>query len=501
MRRCLSALLFVVPVVGCVAADDSGADRPTGTREDGSRASMTWAPDLSSDCHALALSAAPWRQPTQGNDCAPGGGFWLLSTTTEDLDFRNQYKGVVHMDDFRPRSQGEADSPWEYGFYPRGDGRYRLGWVVDKVNFPKYVDRHTGAFLNDSFDANSTVARPNVGNDLVLDVDLRLRASEGVSDDRTVTVFEEPNWDQVISDPAGRVVGEAKNRVTVGITARSKAGVLYFVEINLYRTPNWDLVNDPADLYERQGNWDLPGFGTGQLVYYNGVHLSRVPGVGADLPALTPEPDGPMRHFTIPISTLFTSYAWPYPVGSWSDVEIAGIYIGTEIWGRGRVWFELEGYNLHGSSGSGGGGGGGGGDGGGGGSQPGYEGVFRVGEGLFYSNGSAYCQYDTWANFTCGTGLQSVDTVTAFSEVPADLIPAGLCQVTPCEESQPAYVGVFRVGEGLFYSNGSAYCQYDTWPHFECATGVTDFNAVTTFPSVPGGLESHGVCQIPENCL
>ena len=143
---------------------------------------------------------------------------------------------------------------------------------------------------------------------------------------------------------------------------------------------------------------------------------------------------------------------------------------------------------------------GGGGGGGGGGPQPGYQGVFRVGDAVCYSNGSVYCQYDTWASFTCATGLGSVDTVTAFSEFPDDLVHGGVCQVSPCAGSQPPHVGIFRVGPDLYYSNGSVYCQYDSWPHFQCATGLTDLSAVASFASVPGGLTPGGTCQIPESC-
>jgi len=346
--------LLVLGALALVRCDGQlGGDSPGTEREaQGSQQSFTWAPGFSNDCRAFALpttvpGATPISAP-EGNGCSSAGGrFWVLSGTNEDLDFRNLLSpsGVIHMGDLKPRSAGEADSPWEYGFYPKGDGTYRVGWALDKINFPKYVDRHCGTFLNDGYSTP-----PSIDDDLVLELDARLRGADAIADGSVVTTFRDPSWDQVILDPYGRTVGDAKNRITVGVSARSRDGVIYFLEVNLYRTKNWDQIPDAADLYDRQASWDIPG-AKGQVVYFNGARLSLVPGA-SDLPALAVEPDGPMRHFRVPISTLFKSYAWPYPVASWRDVVVIGTYVGPEIWGRGRLWFELENYRLQGGGGA-----------------------------------------------------------------------------------------------------------------------------------------------------
>lgn len=131
----------------------------------------------------------------------------------------------------------------------------------------------------------------------------------------------------------------------------------------------------------------------------------------------------------------------------------------------------------------------------------GYQGTFRVGADLYYSNGSVYCHYATWGDFVCGTGLTSADTVTSFGQIPAGLSPGGACSVPPCAPATPPCVGIFKVGAALHYSNGSTYCYYDTWEHFMCMTGMTDGSSLPSCPETLGQLPNGGVCQVPAQCL
>ncbi len=126
---------------------------------------------------------------------------------------------------------------------------------------------------------------------------------------------------------------------------------------------------------------------------------------------------------------------------------------------------------------------------------PPYVGTFKVGTSLYYSSGSVYCYYDNWHDFTCSTGLTNADSVTSFASLPDYLAPGGVCYDPAC-----AYVGIFRVGPGVCYSNGSAYCHYDTWGHFMCMTGLTSADQFPVFDHAPSYLESAGPCQVPPNC-
>ncbi len=144
-----------------------------------------------------------------------------------------------------------------------------------------------------------------------------------------------------------------------------------------------------------------------------------------------------------------------------------------------------------------------------------YVGIFRVGDGLNYSNGAAYCVYDTWEHFMCITGMADASGVPVFDAIPSGLSRSGVCEVPErCQEASPAdppaggsagpagppYVGIFRVGDGLNYSNGTVYCYYDTWEHFMCMTGMVDASGVPVFDSVPAGLSGGGVCEVPPRC-
>lgn len=151
--------------------------------------------------------------------------------------------------------------------------------------------------------------------------------------------------------------------------------------------------------------------------------------------------------------------------------------------------------------------------------SPPFVGIFRVGRGLNYSNGTEYCSYDTWEHFVCMTGMADASAVPVFDSVPSGLSRSGVCEVPErCEDASPAespsppppqgspsppsspFVGIFRVGDGLNYSNGTAYCYYDTWEHFMCMTGMADASGVPVFDSVPSGLSGGGVCEVPPRC-
>jgi hypothetical protein len=343
-------IVSLLATTACEGAVESGA-RDRGRGATSTRTDFTFAPLISSDCRALAApAAAGWRETPVGS-CQGSNGYWLLSGTNEDIDFNNYRlnQGELHMSDLRPQGAGEHDSPWNYAFHRLGD-RYRLGWVLDKVNYPKYLDRHTGVFLNDSFDHNRHVRRPTVADNLIVELDARLRANDQTTDHQTVvSIYTGPQLDTLVQDPAGRRIGAAKNRVTVGITATHSDGTTYFLEVNLFRSANWDQVPDSADLMDRQAHWDVTSTSgkrlKGQVAYFNGPRLSRLPGISADLPRL----GASWSHFRIPVSDLFRRYSWPYATGDWGQVSINGVYIGTEIWGRGRIWFEMENYRLYGT--------------------------------------------------------------------------------------------------------------------------------------------------------
>ena len=292
----------------------------------------TWAPYLASNCHAFAAPPEQgwYRWPDDSalkarcNASSPQAMKWLLSSTNEHSGF-----GGGTMWDIPPEMIGSGRM-WSYAFHPKADGTFQLGFALDKVNHAGFEDRYTFVGFNDSFDINPGLSRPNVGQGLVADFRLGLFAAER-------------------SSYPG--VGLAKNRVMVALAARWNNRT-YYLEVNLWRDPEFDLcpygpstggtipssICDAQGVYDRRASWT-----EGEAIYFHGGALSQV--LGSVIPALSP--NSGMTSFRIPFTELFKAAPWVQPPTNWSDVQVAGLYLGIETWGKGRVWFEVDNYRLY----------------------------------------------------------------------------------------------------------------------------------------------------------
>lgn len=268
------------------------------------------------------FSDGEWKQiPIPQGNC-PGDRFWNIRGTNEDAAFLPAgwflpddpiLTGTAWQNDARPYSV--------YAFNPKANGTYQVGWVVDKVNFPDDVPRYSGAFLNDVI--FNTL--PDLGGNVFLDIRMGLFGMDQVSD---------------------TAAGLAKNRTTVGLlttwTTASGTKETGWVEVNLFKTANFDLCTsacDPKAVYDRQSD-----YGVGEIVYYDVNSMYRVAGYPQTGLALTQT----LKPFTIPVSALFRKYNWARPpAAGWSGVKIEGVYIGHEIWGRGRIWVEFDDYRIY----------------------------------------------------------------------------------------------------------------------------------------------------------
>jgi hypothetical protein len=291
--------------------------------------SITFAPEITSDCHAFAAPAPDWFTPPQGHcERAAGGvprGMWLFTATNEDRLFTG---GTMH--DIAP-----SEPVWTHDLRAEGDGSYSVLLGLDKT-IPSSVPSDAYSFVgfNDSLDINRVGAKPTVGDGLVLRFDLRI-----LDDARDVS----PN-------PA---VGEARTRFVVGVVARDPDDdVSHYLEVNLTRSSNFDLCTahddfpedaafgpcDELGVYDRRARWT--GDANGELVT---VDIDAL-GERFDVDAASPQPSAAGRHIRLPVTRLFESVSWvSEPAG---DAEIAGVYIGTEIWGPGRTMMQIDDYEL-----------------------------------------------------------------------------------------------------------------------------------------------------------
>jgi hypothetical protein len=78
------------------------------------------------------------------------------------------------------------------------------------------------------------------------------------------------------------------------------------------------------------------------------------------------------------------------------------------------------------------------------------------------------------------------------SPVIASLVVHGVPPAT-----SPTVTGVFIVGSGIYYSNGSAYCWFTSWEHFVDATGYTSIDGIPELDAIPAGLSNDGPCAMP----
>lgn len=75
--------------------------------------------------------------------------------------------------------------------------------------------------------------------------------------------------------------------------------------------------------------------------------------------------------------------------------------------------------------------------------------------------------------------------------------PAGTTpDTTPGTQGKPSnYVGVFRAGAGVNYSNGSTFCYYRDMASFKCLTGLKSASNFPEKPELLGSLKPGGACS------
>ena len=81
--------------------------------------------------------------------------------------------------------------------------------------------------------------------------------------------------------------------------------------------------------------------------------------------------------------------------------------------------------------------------------------------------------------------------------------PVGRPKVRFCKIKQatkPTYKGIFRSETKVYYSNGSAYCQYKSRKIFQCTTGHSNPTFCPKKENLLEQLNNHGDCGIPEKC-
>lgn len=303
-------------------------------------------------------------------DDYPGGlnpisdPFWALESTNETIGFGPFYDGPSSSIDFPPQvtTPGYAAPMWNYGLYPRAAGGYTVGWVIDKINglsARTKLDTHTGAFIETELGANA----PDLSaSNVFVELWFRVRANEQAN----LTAGDAPN----LSVPFASIPADhrlARNRLTFGmwLAAPGSQTTVRNIEINLARTANFDLCTTGTDVEgadeacEKAGRFgpfyadDVGLFDRRSvrvpIVYYNIGTIHQVAGLRQ--PSAN---DGTFSRVLIPVNALLRNAPWlggaAFPlVNGTADIggqRLRSFYIGTEVWGKGRIWVEFERLNI-----------------------------------------------------------------------------------------------------------------------------------------------------------
>jgi len=253
-------------------------------------------------------------------DCDAKGA-WNIRGTTEDKRFLPA--GYFLPDDYLVKKSRESDSSrdyWDYEFIKNFGGDFSVRWNIDKSRSDRDVDNYSGGFISlVGFGDDSRLSSP-----LFVDVVLSIVAVKQLDDS---------------------VAGHAKIRTTLGVLTHWSSSLgdkqTAFVEVNLFRSNNFDLCLDknigdmkPDGFCDPLGVYDRRNFfNGGEIVYYDINSMHKISGPVFS----TLKVGGGGKSFTIPLSMLFQRYSWVKPPLRWDDARVEGIYIGHEIWGRGAI--------------------------------------------------------------------------------------------------------------------------------------------------------------------
>jgi hypothetical protein len=319
--------------------------------------SYSWNDHITSNCYVFNDYQANgwWRIPNFGNGKCNSeikNGAWVIASYNEGIP--NKYiPGEII-----PATKIGPGRLWDFSFLKQDSNQYSIMMSLNKVSESDYLDQFTWVGIQDSFDRNRSIPRPDLSENLYIDLKIAVhQASRGIYDNVTGDVSPKEFWE----------IG--KSRVHLGVMLRwesmepaFRVRETYNLEIVFWRDPEYDGCTaksnwwgppahalttpcDSSDVYDRRAAWGDPntGNGGGEAVYYTGPGVQGT--LGYSLPMASP--NGQLFTYRIPLSKLVKAYKWKRPPPSWSNVKVAGVYMGGEAWGKAKVTFEIKDYRLY----------------------------------------------------------------------------------------------------------------------------------------------------------
>ena len=115
-------------------------------------------------------------------------------------------------------------------------------------------------------------------------------------------------------------------------------------------------------------------------------------------------------------------------------------------------------------------------------------GLYQVNGTVLESNGQGHwCGFDSWQNFVSTTEQSSTAGAKYLSNVPSSMVSDGACGIP----AQP-----FLAGAGLYQSNGQGhFCWFDTMAKYIARDGERAINTLKTYAPIPASMVFDGTCQ------
>jgi hypothetical protein len=260
--------------------------------------SYSWDPTITKHCYSTYKSGAV------GPDCGTGKNRWFIGTTNENSDH-----GGGTTNDFQL-----GDPIWTFAFHDKDTrGRYEVRNIIDKVTTNKFRDKYSFVGFSDSWDANA-IPYPTLDQDIHVGFSLKVPEVQLLDD---------------------AIHGQAKARIMIGALGNWN-GRSHFVEIDLWRSNDFDICTglcDPSDTLDQ-----MYRFSGGEGFFYTGSSTRSLLGANYSISAV----GGAYQTFDVPLTKLFQGTDWTDQPASWNGIKLNGVYIGTEVWGKGKVWTELK---------------------------------------------------------------------------------------------------------------------------------------------------------------
>jgi hypothetical protein len=366
---------------------------------------LGWDPSLRHGCRAYTAPAADDYSfgpvDLAACDCAqhPKPPRWLLHNVAEDANSNNReydkaraigsqffsVKDRAALRDLLP----SYPQFYEYRFIPDGNGALVFQSVLDKINgvgVPaelrgSYVD----AFLMESFVLNQYYAGlplPDLGgNDVHVNGFFRINDAAQEFDPEFASVCERVDPTTWNCTRWGKTqVGKAKSslKVGLGISWQDPFGNerLHFVEVVLWQAHDdrntqspdrYSGPDDPDNLMQRYVNETEGGSSDAYFIGPNMRHGATTKKLRQALRANAPAidmsgllvPGGAWQWVDINVTGLMKSVKWKikgvpgidvprnaFGEEDWSRAQIHGLYVGPEIWGKGRLNWSVKQLNT-----------------------------------------------------------------------------------------------------------------------------------------------------------